>query len=63
MVVFRNALFKRNTDLFRQSEIDRISEYIELEQPNGQSVFVQRVGVVMFCEPGTDLQMEVVSSK
>jgi len=61
IVVFRNALFKGVRALYRRSKFDTFSEYVELEQANGQTVFIHRHGIMTFCEPGTELQMEVVS--
>ena len=61
LVVFRDALFKGVKTLYRRSKFDPWGEFIELEQSNGQSVFLHRHTVVRFCEPGTQLTMEFVS--
>jgi hypothetical protein len=63
VVVYRNALFKGVRSLFRSSEYDTWSEYLELEQTNGQTVFLHRPGVVGFCAPGTQLTGELVRRK
>ena len=63
IVLFRNALFRRTRDLYRMSQFDPFCEYIELEQTNGHVAFVKSSSIIMFCEPGTELSMETVSSK
>jgi ATP-dependent Clp protease ATP-binding subunit ClpA len=52
-VVYRNALFKRVKTLFREREYDMLSEYLELEQADGQRIFIARTSVVKFCEHGS----------
>ena len=63
MVCFRNALFRGTKHLYPKGRFAAFSESVELEQENGQTVFVMRSHVVMFCESGTELQMDIVSSK
>jgi hypothetical protein len=63
-VVYRNVLFRGVRTLFGSGRpYDIVSQMVELEQPNGQSVFISRHGLVRFCEHGTDLAVEVVNSK
>jgi hypothetical protein len=63
-VVYRNVRFVRaRTLLGMGGHLDIVTQVIELEQPNGQSVFIGRHGIVRFCEHGTDLSVEVVDSK
>jgi hypothetical protein len=63
-VVYRNVLFRGVRRLFGSDKpYDIVSQVIELEQPNGQSVFINRHGIVRFCEHGTELVVEVVTSK
>jgi hypothetical protein len=63
-VVYRNVLFRGVRTLFGNGKpYDIVSQVIELEQPNGQSVFISRHGLVRFCEHGTDLAVEVVNPK
>ena len=53
VVVYRNALFKGTKALFPRNRHDTLSEFVELEQADGQTVFVARRSVIKFCEPGT----------
>jgi ATP-dependent Clp protease ATP-binding subunit ClpA len=52
VVVYRNALFKGRKKLFPMDREALFSEFLELEQPDGQTVFVARACVIKFCEPG-----------
>lgn len=61
LVVYRNVRFRRaRTLLGRGGHMDVISQVIELEQANGQTVFISRHGIIRFCEHGTELSVEVV---
>jgi hypothetical protein len=62
VVVYRNALFKGSAALLPHAG-GRIHfpDYVELEQANGQSIFIPRSSIVRFCEPGTILVGEVVT--
>ncbi len=51
-VVYRNARFKGRKTLFRKGEHDVLAEFIELEQEDGQTVFIARSSVVKFCPHG-----------
>lgn len=61
VVVYRNALFKGVKKLFQTSQFDTFSEFLEIEQANGQTVFLARGTVVKFCEHGTSPGAESVS--
>ena len=52
-VVYRNALFKGIKRLFQTREYDFASEFVELEQANGQTIFLSRHSIIKFHEPGT----------
>jgi hypothetical protein len=60
VVVYRNALFKGMKGLYRAGQFDSSGEFIELELPAGQTVFIARYTLVKFCEPGTSLLFEIV---
>jgi hypothetical protein len=61
MLVYRNALFKGSATLLPPpGGRMHYPGYIELEQANGQSLFVPRSSVYRFCEPGTKLVGEVI---
>jgi ATP-dependent Clp protease ATP-binding subunit ClpA len=53
MIVYRNAIFKGIKRLLNSSQQDSMGQFIELEQANGQTIFVSRFSVIKFCEPGT----------
>ena len=56
IILFRNVLFKRVARLHGR----HFPEYTELEQENGQTVFVSSTSIIMFCEPGTTPLFEKV---
>jgi len=58
VVVYRKALFKGVRTLYARTRIDALSGFVELEQSNGQTVFIQRHSVIRFCEPGAVLTAE-----
>jgi len=51
-VIYRNVLFRGCKSLFRKREFDISSEFIELEQADGQTVFVSKSSIRKFCEHG-----------
>ena len=53
VVVYRNALFRGIKKLFQSRQYDTMSEFLELEQANGETIFLSRLSVVKFCEHGT----------
>jgi len=38
------------------------SEFVELEQSNGQSIFISRGGIFRICAPGTTVVAEIVTT-
>jgi len=62
VVVYRNAIFKGVRTLYARHKVDSLSGFVELEQSNGQTVFIQRHSVIKFCQPGTVLAAEIVQS-
>lgn len=58
MIVYRNALFKKARSLFTQGDWDTLSNFLELEQSNGQTIFISRHSLVRFCPPGVKLEGE-----
>lgn len=58
IVVYRNALFKNARSLFAQRDWDTFSNFIELEQSNGQTIFISRHSLVRFCPPGVKIEGE-----
>ena len=59
VVVYRNALFKGVRKLFPEHR-DSLSDFFELEQADGQTVFVSKYSVIKFCEPGVTPNAEIV---
>jgi len=61
MSVYRNVRFRGARRLLGGDDpMGVLSEVIELEQANGQTVFISRHGIVRFCEHGTDLSVETL---
>jgi len=59
-VVYRSALFKGVKTLFQTEDSDLWAEYMELEQADGQTVFIARQSVIKFCEHGKTPGSEIV---
>jgi len=59
VVVYRNALFKGIRNLFSGT----MSEFLELEQANGETIFLSKFSVMKFCEHGTAPGGETISGK
>jgi len=51
-VIYRNARFKGRKGLFPGGDDDVASEFIELEQADGETIFIPRSSLVKFCPPG-----------
>jgi ATP-dependent Clp protease ATP-binding subunit ClpA len=49
-VIHRKVLFKRAKTLLPRSEHDLLSQFLEIEQADGQTIYVSRASVVKFCE-------------
>ena len=52
VTIYRNVRFKGIKHLFPRSAYDTLSGYVELEQENGQTVFVSRSSIIRFTEAG-----------
>jgi ATP-dependent Clp protease ATP-binding subunit ClpA len=52
LVIYRNVLFRTIRSLFPRAQYDSASEFLELEQADGQRVCVARSSVMKFCEHG-----------
>jgi ATP-dependent Clp protease ATP-binding subunit ClpA len=63
MVVYRNALFKGRRKLLSTREHDFGGEFLELEQSNGQTIFLSLISVRKFCEHGGEMTGEKVDPK
>jgi len=63
MVVYRNARFKGMKSLFPKDRLDVFNEFVELEQNDGQTIFVGRHSLLKFCEHGVTPGSERVTVK
>lgn len=63
VVVYRNALFKGAKSLFPKHQDDSLSEFVELEQSDGQTIFLARYSIIKFCEPGATPSPEPAPGK
>jgi ATP-dependent Clp protease ATP-binding subunit ClpC len=63
VVVYRNALFKGAKSLLPKHLDDSLSEFVELEQADGQTIFIARYSVIKFFEPGVTPNPETLPGK
>ncbi len=63
MIVYRNALFKGRTRLMSTRQHEFGAEFIELEQSNGQTIYLMSHSILRFCEHGVEAIGEVVPPK
>jgi hypothetical protein len=63
VVDYRNSLFKVTKYLFPKAQHGILSEFVELEQANGHTIFVARGSIIKFCEHGATPGGETVSGK
>lgn len=61
LVVYRNALFKNARSLFTRGNWDVVSDFLELEQGNGQTIFISRHSLARFCPHGVKMEGEEIS--
>jgi ATP-dependent Clp protease ATP-binding subunit ClpA len=61
VVVYRNALFKGTKDLFPNNRYDSLARFVELEQADGQTIFIALYSVIKFCEHGATPSHETVT--
>jgi ATP-dependent Clp protease ATP-binding subunit ClpA len=54
LIVYRNIRFKGSKTIFPIHLYDSTPVYFELEQADGQTVFVSRHSIIKFCDAGTD---------
>jgi len=62
VVVYRKAFFRGLKELEKErTRYFAWSDFIEIEQSDGSSVFVRKYSVVCFCDAGTKLTCEPVT--
>src|SRR5262249_33453935 len=62
-VVYRNVLFKGMKKLFQVERYSIFTEYVEVEQADGKTVFFSRASIIKFCEHGVTPGPESVDGK
>ena len=60
VVVYRNALFKGVKKLFRETHLSGVVDFFEIEQADGQIMFIAAYSLIKFCEPGGTPNAEIV---
>jgi ATP-dependent Clp protease ATP-binding subunit ClpA len=58
VVVYRNVRFKSGKSLFPRNDHDQWSDFVELEQSDGQTFFISKSTIVRFCPPGVKPDVE-----
>jgi hypothetical protein len=62
VVVYRNAFFRGLKELEKErSRYFTWSDFVEIEQSDGSSVFVRKYSLVCFCDAGTKLMCEPIT--
>jgi len=61
VTVYRNVRFKSVKHLFPKSQYDAYAGFVELDQGDGQMIFVSRSSILRFCEHGATPGPESVS--
>jgi ATP-dependent Clp protease ATP-binding subunit ClpA len=62
-VVYRNVLFKGMKKLFQVERYSIFTEYVEVEQADGKTIFFSRASIIKFCEHGVTPGAESVEGK
>src|SRR6266436_5068890 len=62
-VVYRNVLFKGMKKLFQVERYSIFTEYVEVEQADGKTIFFSRASIIKFCEHGIAPRSESVDGK
>jgi len=60
VIVYRNVLFKGVKSILPGARHDIGNSFVELEQANGEIIFITRMQIVTFCEHGTNLSFETL---
>ena len=62
VVVYRNAFFRGLKELEEErTRYFRWSDFVEIEQSDGSSVFIRKYSLICFCDAGTKLTCEPVT--
>ncbi len=57
VIVYRNVLIKAKKTLFPESRYNYIDSFIELEQANGETIYISHMAIVAICEHGIDFSL------
>jgi hypothetical protein len=60
VVVYRGAFFRATRELEKTRKYDLGSEYVEIEQSTGDSVFLRKYSILKFCAAGTKMTCELL---
>jgi hypothetical protein len=60
VIVYRNALFKGRSKLLSTRQHELGADFLELEQSNGQTVYLSSHRVVKFCVHGVEIVGEII---
>jgi len=63
VTVYRNACFKGIKHLFPKSQYDAYAGFVEIEQGDGQMLFISRSSIIRFCEHSVSPNPESDSGK
>jgi hypothetical protein len=58
VVVYRNAFFRGGKALEKSGRFELWNDDVEIEQPDGTSVFIRKYAIICFCDAGTKLTCE-----
>jgi hypothetical protein len=60
-VVYRNVIFKGLKKLFQVEKYSIFTEYVEVEQADGKTIFFSRGSIIKFCDHGVTPGAEKVN--
>jgi hypothetical protein len=63
IVIYRNVRFRGRRPLISKEKFDIASHFLELEDPNGQSVYVGLFSVQKFCLHGVEFPAERIPAQ
>ena len=58
VIVYRNVLIKGKKTLFPESRHSFTDSFIELEQANGETIYISQMAIVAICEHGIGFSFE-----
>ena len=60
IIVYRSVLFKGMKSILPGARPDIGNSFLELEQANGETIFIARMHINTFCEHGTNVSFETL---